>query len=244
MHDVSPENTNHKVQVRGLCRLHCEEDIESHSSNIACRICMEPGGERFCNCKGSTGYVHRHCLTKWLKVSNRDECEICNYTFKVEITRNTKPYQCCSTRDFFQSNDIEIATVSIIAALSGFVTSLVFGIITREYLACLIMVNGFQLIIMCAILEKARLHNVALLWSTLNALSIILAMLPPLIMNEPVDATAVQIQLSIWILSLLIWCVVTIHTRIYVSLRTIMVSERNVIVQNVDTASDSESNQV
>ena len=34
---------------------------------MACRICLEEGGDLIspCACKGTTGYVHSECLEKW-----------------------------------------------------------------------------------------------------------------------------------------------------------------------------------
>ena len=34
-----------------------------------------------CKCSGSTGHVHRACLLKWLYISKRTDCEICNFRY-------------------------------------------------------------------------------------------------------------------------------------------------------------------
>ncbi len=51
-----------------------------------CRICLESTGELIspCACKGSSGYIHRDCLQKWVTVDKyniRTHCEICREEF-------------------------------------------------------------------------------------------------------------------------------------------------------------------
>tara|TARA_B100001093_G_C26803937_1_gene1004659 strand:- start:744 stop:1295 length:552 start_codon:yes stop_codon:yes gene_type:complete len=68
-----------------------ESDLESgvnssNTSEILCRICLcplESDVKYYCNCEGSTGIVHKHCLLKWLFESARTSCEICNYEFEI-----------------------------------------------------------------------------------------------------------------------------------------------------------------
>lgn len=49
---------------------------------MTCRICLEPGGESLCNCKGSIALVHQKCLLEWQKVSGHHKCEICKTEYK------------------------------------------------------------------------------------------------------------------------------------------------------------------
>ena len=49
-------------------------------SSAVCRICLEEEGVFVspCNCKGSQGFVHQQCLSKWVSESGRNTCELCN----------------------------------------------------------------------------------------------------------------------------------------------------------------------
>ena len=61
--------------------------LNSHS----CRICLEEDNVDNmiypCKCKGTTKYVHKHCLNEWRTTSeNRDNfkrCEMCHYEYKI-----------------------------------------------------------------------------------------------------------------------------------------------------------------
>ena len=55
-------------------------DEEEHTT---CRICFEPCTEELtCNCNG---YVHRECQEKWINISGRYDCEVCNTPFEDEV---------------------------------------------------------------------------------------------------------------------------------------------------------------
>ena len=83
---------------------------------MTCRICLdedylenliEP-----CNCTGSTAYVHEECLLKWLRVSNRTDCEICKFqyeTFEVEESKITW----CPKIDFGDTANIYLSVVGV-----------------------------------------------------------------------------------------------------------------------------------
>src|SRR3990167_7919241 len=51
---------------------------------MSCRICMEnkPPLISPCNCKGSIKYVHKECITKWLKTSGKTTCELCKFSYR------------------------------------------------------------------------------------------------------------------------------------------------------------------
>jgi hypothetical protein len=51
-----------------------------------CRICLEEN-EPFispCRCRGTTQYVHQHCMERWLSTNKRTQCEVCHYTFRFQ----------------------------------------------------------------------------------------------------------------------------------------------------------------
>ena len=56
----------------------------------ACRICTESETDEPlicpCDCKGSIGYVHRTCMTKWIFISGSDICRIC----RIKLGKWTK----------------------------------------------------------------------------------------------------------------------------------------------------------
>ncbi|KAK6731887.1 hypothetical protein RB195_008004 [Necator americanus] len=59
----------------------CASDSENSSSveRRACRICQSESGEmvRPCACAGTMGDIHEVCLSRWVAMSNKDQCEIC-----------------------------------------------------------------------------------------------------------------------------------------------------------------------
>ena len=68
----------------------------STGSQIYCRICLMPIEPRhiknYCLCRGTTGVYHKSCQLKWLIISNKEHCEVCNYhfNFKKEYGINYK----------------------------------------------------------------------------------------------------------------------------------------------------------
>ena len=63
-----------------------------------CRICFDKVNEQywnkkceehiFCNCKGDLARFHLKCLTDWIRVRNKDKCEICKQYFELPIDGN------------------------------------------------------------------------------------------------------------------------------------------------------------
>ena len=86
-----------------------------------CRICLEEEGEMIqpCLCKGTTADVHPECLHRWLMVSGKRECEICNAPYEMEDvvefkwklnpscsvsdTSSTIVYLCCMLKFMIQT---------------------------------------------------------------------------------------------------------------------------------------------
>lgn len=50
-----------------------------------CRICYEEDGILLtpCRCRGSIAYIHKECLLSEIQFSLKNECTICNETYKV-----------------------------------------------------------------------------------------------------------------------------------------------------------------
>jgi len=70
-----------------------ELDPELDPEN-SCRYCLEEVAEpiKYCNCKGSQGYIHHECLVKWYEQKNYNiiKCEICDSEFNIRVIKNTK----------------------------------------------------------------------------------------------------------------------------------------------------------
>ena len=58
----------------------------------ACRICYEPGELiSVCECSGTMKYVHEECIVKWIRLSQRETCEICHGSFNIHVEPAPKP---------------------------------------------------------------------------------------------------------------------------------------------------------
>jgi len=63
---------------------------DQQANEILCRICMcdndtnGPLPQNFCDCQGSIGYVHLHCLERWLNQSQHEKCEICRKKYNIK----------------------------------------------------------------------------------------------------------------------------------------------------------------
>ena len=69
-------------------------------SSPSCRICqssrrsVQELGELLdspCHCRGTLGFVHKHCIETWLRVRKQDTCELCH--FKFETRWRYKPFR-------------------------------------------------------------------------------------------------------------------------------------------------------
>lgn len=65
---------------------------------MSCRICLESDGVLItpCGCKGSAAYVHEECISQWLHVTQRDDCEICHTPFVKSKKCSFQPEQYCN----------------------------------------------------------------------------------------------------------------------------------------------------
>ena len=79
------------------------------------------GADILQKCKGTTGKVHQECLVKWLEVSHRDQCEICNYTFQRKNKCIIKPKCTCTERDVLIASNVN--NIVIIFVLGSFIST-------------------------------------------------------------------------------------------------------------------------
>ena len=64
---------------------HDEEADSEEDEELCCRICRQPATSDQnlctpCKCSGSIKFVHQDCLLSWLKMSNRQNCEVCCFS--------------------------------------------------------------------------------------------------------------------------------------------------------------------
>ena len=77
------------TSVNSYSSINTEQDNLSISSGHGCRICTEPVENEmyFCKCSGYVAIIHKECLLKWLSMSNKTQCEICNHKFDLHISK-------------------------------------------------------------------------------------------------------------------------------------------------------------
>ena len=77
------------TSVNSYSSINSEQDNLSISSGHGCRICTEPveNEMQFCKCSGYVAIIHKECLLKWLSMSNKTHCEICNHKFDLHISK-------------------------------------------------------------------------------------------------------------------------------------------------------------
>jgi hypothetical protein len=102
-----------------------------------CRICLEEGPRREfiapCSCRGTSKWVHRHCLDKWR--STREDkafsrCMECQKNYELVSVTEEQTDSRCSRRVLFYSlaaRDITLI-VAIIVLLLSLVSAIVFGL--------------------------------------------------------------------------------------------------------------------
>ncbi|XP_046989886.1 E3 ubiquitin-protein ligase MARCHF3-like [Schistocerca americana] len=67
------------------------DDEDDGLEEPLCRICYE--GEKagkllsLCHCKGSMGCTHLRCLERWLDAAQKTRCELCGFSYRVQLTR-------------------------------------------------------------------------------------------------------------------------------------------------------------
>ncbi|KHJ88490.1 zinc finger, C3HC4 type [Oesophagostomum dentatum] len=95
----------------------CASDIE-HTSSLerrACRICQSESGEmvRPCACAGTMGDIHEACLSRWVAMSNKDHCEIC----QEKYARSGRTLKALRNWERPRIGSEEILSLILIAAL-------------------------------------------------------------------------------------------------------------------------------
>ncbi|WKX88899.1 hypothetical protein Q1695_008493 [Nippostrongylus brasiliensis] len=80
------------LSMANRTRFGTESDRSSSIERRACRICQSESGEmvRPCGCAGTMGDIHEACLSRWVAMSNKDQCEICQEKY-ARSGRTIKP---------------------------------------------------------------------------------------------------------------------------------------------------------
>ena len=74
------------LNTTGKAKRSCKDNNTFKSEDI-CRIChgsAEESGQPLiapCLCAGSIKFVHKECLSNWIKTSNAKKCEVCQQDF-------------------------------------------------------------------------------------------------------------------------------------------------------------------
>ena len=66
------EITSTEIEMRG-------ENVQHHT----CRICLESDDDvlSVCKCSGTSKWVHKECIVKWITTRGNKKCEICHGDF-------------------------------------------------------------------------------------------------------------------------------------------------------------------
>ncbi|CAH8830395.1 unnamed protein product [Trichobilharzia szidati] len=75
------------ITIGEFSKMICQSEKVSKTNGLYCRICLESSNSAEfispCNCTGTIGILHKHCLERWLNISRSRTCEICGFKFEV-----------------------------------------------------------------------------------------------------------------------------------------------------------------
>lgn len=132
-----------------------------------CFICFDTDlckGIPIRSCSCSSAYVHRECLDKWIKTSNKDHCIVCKYQYKYKLEYNPSLDRCLECNNSCYPNFTNNENTLIVIMLSFmlpflflFVISLTFGI---QYISLLCWICfSIQLLILFFLKQKDKTLN-------------------------------------------------------------------------------------
>ena len=143
---------------------------------MTCRICFEDGELiQPCHCKGSTAYVHEHCLIKWLTVSNRTDCEICKFEYgHIEIEEHKKEF--CPPWSFADST-LANAFVLFVGVFGHFVLMYFISIydLVSKTEDLFVYANAFQAFFLLVLYPWIRTREVIVFWKCCSTACILSA---------------------------------------------------------------------
>lgn len=143
---------------------------------MTCRICLEEGDLiQPCNCRGSSAHIHKECLIKWLRVSERTDCEICKFQYEIVDVEETK-IVACPTCSFGDSNSANV--IVILIGIFGhfvmmfFVSAQMLQSTTEELFIYANMLQGFMILFLHS---KIRPREVIVFWKICSSTCLLLA---------------------------------------------------------------------
>ena len=86
---------------------------------LECRICRcgSEAGVLYhpCRCSGSVMHVHQACLQRWLQMSGKTKCELCNFTFEwTQQYREGTPDQLSAAEFFAEIGFVVLGAVDLL----------------------------------------------------------------------------------------------------------------------------------
>lgn len=146
-----------------------ETNISINNNNI-CYICMDSDNHNdviyACRCKGTNNGIHQKCLLKWIQISKKNKCTVCNYVYKYEFIYNPscKKFKENMYHNFFTLNDIIITNngnILIIFVIFIFLQIIllpilifVFNIIKFYYIICIYFATRLLLVLTTKKIDK------------------------------------------------------------------------------------------
>ncbi len=146
---------------------------------MTCRICLDEDNlENLiqpCDCTGSTAYVHEECLLKWLRVSNRTDCEICKFQYDTVEVEEKKITWCPKFRlSDSRSSDALIISMGIFGHFTIMYFASLWGASTEDIFVYGNIVQGFFILIFHPYMNP---REVLFFWKSCSSVSLSLASL-------------------------------------------------------------------
>lgn len=121
----------------------------STGSQLNCRICLMPVESQhiknYCLCSGSIGIYHKNCQLKWLVLSNKEECEVCNYKFNFKKEYGINYNLICS--------------ISLTLGIIGLIVGLIFYTIKGQIILILCLFSSLAILVCVNILKTGDLYK-------------------------------------------------------------------------------------
>lgn len=151
---------------------------------MACRICLEQGGERYCKCSGTSAHAHEACLLKWISVSKRDECEICKHPFEFETSCEFSPTCRPTLKDISVSDSFPASVITFGFALLISGTVFLTNTIAPNYIITTVAQNIIFVVYTCLGAEVLHVATTLLLLESFASISICSLVFTPHVSND------------------------------------------------------------
>jgi len=198
---------------------------------MACRICLEPGGQTFCKCKGTSGLVHHTCLKKWLDVSHRGTCEICTYEFQK--TTHKSPTCLLSEKDILMTSSVRSSvTIFLITILSAAIFVCMY-MLTKAYVHVTIAWTIANIVFTACAAGDSHPHNVFVFLTCVTLVSTGFLCIGT--RSEPELVLSSRICMYTLVFACAVWCLCFVFNRCANTVLDIKVYAEENTQPNVDT---------